>query len=932
MRFERWLYTVPLRLRSLFKRRRVDEELDEELRDHVERTAQALVARGFSPSDAHLAALKGMNGLAQRRDECRDARRVRVVEDLLQDLGYAVRVLGRSRGFTAVAVLSLGLGIGANTVIFSVIDALLLRELPVKQPGELVTFRWDDGSSGPATSFLEFAYPAFAEFSKSPTVFSSVAGSWIIGRSNIRIGGPAEAVDAAPVAVALVSGNYFDTLGVRAALGRAITVDDDRSPGAHPVIVISDRYWEQRLARTPDVVGRTLTLAETTYTILGVAPPAFSGEWVGTPADLWIPYAMASQVMPEVPGGPRRFPVRMTARLRPGVRLRQAEAAAEVAYRGVEQSLAGPNATIQRLARIGGTRLLLIPAARGLPSPQRDSYTQPLAIVMAVAGLVLLVACANVANLLLARAAVRKREMAVRLAIGASRGRIMRQLLTEHMLLALAGGALGLLLARWSTTALVRMLASGPVSMAAQSSGVLLDAHLDSRSLTFAVGLSVATGLLFGLTPAARAARASLSPALNDRAWPAAGSARFGTGKTLVVVQVALSMLLLACAGLFIRTLSNLRAENLGFDGSRVLLIWAVTGQTGRQAGAMADLWRTVQERLSVLPGVVSASAINGGVLTGSLPRVVGRAYEHLHIEGQPPSRPSPVQGSRMFVAPRFFETMGIPLVAGREFGERDGVSPPRVAIINESMARFHFGKRNPVGARVRFAGNESETTEIVGVVRDYVKGTPRAVGLQEFTTYFPYRDREALNVGAQTRLRVMMAVVRTAGDPLEVVPRIRREFLAIDSGLPVLRINTVAQQLDEVLAQDRLLSTLSSFFGLLGALLACLGLYGVMAYIVARRTTEIGVRVALGATRGGVLGLILRESLSLVAIGLAIGVLAAVGATQLISARLFGVSPADPLTISGAALALMVVASVSAFVPAHHASRIAPIRALRCE
>jgi predicted permease len=407
---------------------------------------------------------------------------------------------------------------------------------------------------------------------------------------------------------------------------------------------------------------------------------------------------------------------------------------------------------------------------------------------------------------------------------------------------------------------------------------------------------------------------------------------RFGTGKTLVVVQVALSMLLLACAGLFVRTLSNLRAENLGFDGSRVLLIWVVTGQTGRPAGSMADLWHTVQERLSALPGVVSASAINGGVLTGSVPRVAGQAYEHLHIEGQPPSRPSAAPGARAFIAPRFFETIGIPLVAGREFSERDGVSAPRVAIINESMARFHFGTRSPVGARVRFSANESEATEIVGVVKDFVQGTPRAVGVQAFSTYFPYRDREALNVGAQTRLRVMMAVVRTAGDPLEVVPRIRREFLAIDGNLPVLRINTVDQQLDEVLAQDRLLSTLSSFFGLLGALLACLGLYGVMAYIVARRTTEIGVRIALGATRGGVLGSILRESMSLVAIGLAIGVFLAVAATSVVSTRLFGVGVADPLTLTGAALLLFAVSTLAAFVPAHRASRIDAMQALRSE
>jgi putative ABC transport system permease protein len=937
-----WKEEISRELRELNLEPTSEAEIVEELSQHLDDRYVELLASAVTPEEAYRAALAELSESELLVRELRRVERpieheplvlagmrLNIITDLWQDLRYGLRLLRKSPGFTAVAVLSLALGIGANTAIFSVIDALILKTLPVSRPEELVTFRWDDGSSGPASSFYTFMHPTFEKFREWSQVFSGVSGSWIIGRSNVMINGPGGSVDPGPIAVCLVSGNYFSTLGINAIAGRTFTLDDDRSPGGHPVVVVSHGYWQRRLAFASDVVGRTIRLNETNYTIIGVTPRGFSGEWVGSPADLWIPYQMASHVMPEVPGGPRRFPARVVARLKPGMTIQQAQAASQILYQRLRKEEAGPNPAPDQAGRIAEARLDLLPAAKGLSTPQGDSYRQPLAIVMAVAGLVLLIACANVANLLLARSAARHREMAVRLAIGAGRARIVRQLLAESILLATIGGAIGVLVAFWGTSVLAATLARGPVQLAAQSSGISLDLQPDARSLAFNATLCLLTGILFGLAPAFRASKVSLSPALSERG-PGSGGGRFGLGKALVISQIALSLLLLVGAGLFVRTLRNLKSQDLGFDRRQLLLVWTATGQTGRQDTAMADLWHTIQERLSSLPGVVSASAINGGVLTGGM-ATPGPTYQGMQVEGQPPKQTN-VPGGRLFVAPRFFETMGIPVLAGREFTERDNESAPRVMIINEAMARFYFGDQNPVGQRVRLSQQDKATTEIVGVVKEFIKGTPRGAAYPGFTMYIPYRDPEALNRGAQSRLRVMMSVVRTAGDPLTMAARVRQELREIDPNLPVLRINTINEQLDDVLAQECLTATLSGFFGLLALLLVCLGLYGVISYTVARRTNEIGIRLALGATPADVLRMVLKESLWLVLAGIAIGAPATLATTRLISSRLFGVSAADPHTMAVAAVLMIAVSVVAAFLPARRAARIEPMVALRDE
>jgi len=856
------------------------------------------------------------------------------MQTLWQDLRYGARMLLKAPGFTLVAVFTLALGIGANTAIFSVIDALMLRRLPVDNPSQLVMVWTREDSPGRPDS--TFNHPTFVKFRELSQVFSGVAASWQIERSNLTINpragaGGSVVPEAGQARVGLVSGDYFSTLGVNTLLGRKLNADDDRVPGGHPVAVLSYNYWEHRFAGAADVVGRSFTLNGVSYDIIGVTPRGFSGEWVGKPVDLWVPFMMCQQVIPEVPGF-QRHPTRVIARLKPGMTIGQAQAASHLLYQQTLGEEAGSNLTPQRQQEISRQRIELEPAARGY-SPQRDSFALPLALLMTAVGLVLLIACANVANLSLARAETRQREMSVRLALGATRGRIVRQLLTESILLAGLGAALGLLFAVWGTSAMASLASAAPVAMstARNTAGLSLDLQPDARVFAFTAALCLLTGILFGLAPALRAIRAPLSPNINERSAGGLGR-RSGLGKGLVIVQVALSLLLLVGAGLCARTLRNLKAENLGFERQRLLLVWTVPGQTGRQGPADADLWQTARERLTALPGVLSAGAMNGGMLTGYLatPGNIGTGTPML-VEGQPIKRTN-MPGGRSFITPRFFETMGIPLVAGREFTERDTDTAPPAVIINETMARFFFDNQNPVGRFVRWSANDTEPTEIVGVVKDFVRGTPRGVSQPELLTFFSYRHREALNRGAQSRLRAMMVAVRTVDDPLKMATRIRQELREIDPNLPVLRINTIEEQLSDVLAQDRLTATLSGVFGALAVLLAGIGLYGVISFTVARRTNEIGIRMALGAQAGDALRLVIVEGMKLALMGVLLGLLTALALTRLIKGLLYGVNPIDPLTFFVVTALLVLVALLACWIPARRATKVDPMVALRCE
>jgi predicted permease len=887
-----------------WRRAHREEELDRELRAHLESESEEQGQAGLSSQEARDAARRAFGNVGLVKEAVREMWGWTSVERLGQDLRYGLRMLGRSPGFTAVAVLSLALGIGANTAIFSVIDALMLRVLPVRSPDQLVLF-----SEGGDVAFL--AYPAYEKFRDHADVFSGIAAICLLDRSNVTINGPGGGLDAATVGVGLVSGTYFSTLGINPVLGRTFSADDDRVPGGHPLAVISHDYWQRRFAGAADVVGRTFTLNQTTYNILGVAQEGFSGDWIGHSTDLWIPISMQSQVMLERPNllaNPNPPWLRIMARLKTGLTIKQAEAPLQVLF---QQAMAERrNLTPAMIRESQRAHIELQPAAKGY-SPQRASFGQPLTILMIVVGMVLLIACANIANLLLARSAARQREMAVRLALGAGRARILRQLLTESLLLATMGGILGVLFAAWATDVLLKFVGSGPAAIA-------LNLHSGGRVLLFTLALCLVTGILFGLAPALRSSRVPLSRALAGRGPDSAGSgSRFGLGKALVVSQVALSLVLLIGAALFVRTLRNLKSQDLGFDRDHVLLIWTAPNHAGRQGAPLASLFETVQERISSLPGVRSASPTSFGILGG------GAGSPMANVEGYTPKPDEDRMIRWSLVAPGFFDTVGVRRLLGRDFTGHDTETAQRVAIINETTARYYFGDQNPVGKHFGMRRDLGTPIEIVGVVRDAKYASLR--DKHQRMIYIPYRQDLA-------HLYEMCVTVRMAGNLPGLTGRIRDELRSIDRNLPILKIDTIEEQLNDSLVEERLVAALSGFFGLLAVLLACLGLYGVMSYMAARRTNEIGIRLALGATSRTVLGMVLRESLLLVAAGIAIGIPVTIALTRMISARLFGVSASDPLTIALAASMMLAVATVACFLPARRAARVDPMVALRYE
>jgi predicted permease len=899
------------RLRSIFKPSEVENDLQQELAVHLEQLTKEYKVQGLGEDEAHLAARRAFGGAAATAEQCRDTRRLGLLEDIGRDLAYALRVLAKSPGFTATAVLSLALGIGANTAVFSVIDALMLRVLPVRNPEQLVAF-FEDSPDGHAPVTYGTSYEWVKSYGRRTRAFSDVAAVSLIDREVLtnRNSGPAR--------IALVSGNYFSMLGAGVAMGRALTPDDDRNPGGHPVAVIAHSYWESHFGEDPNVLAQKFTLNGAAYTIVGVASQGFSGEWIGRPADIWIPAMQQAQAMPEYPALLKNSAswLRPFARLAPGVTLAAAQAAIQPVYQDHYWE-SWPHPTPQQLQFMAHSRLLLRPAGTGF-SPQRDSFGQALIILMVCAGLVLLIASANVANLLLARAAARQREMAVRLAIGASRPRIVRQLITEGVLLASIAGLTGLLFSVWGTKVLALAGTSGPVVMDVRlaSNWISFDLHPDWRVFLFTFALCLITGVLFGLAPAFGLLKRSLAPTLAGRGSTTGGPGRLGPGRLLVVSQVSMSLLLVVGAGLFLRTLANLRAQDLGIERQRLLLVWSAP--SGQDA-ALSALIQTIQARLSALPGVLSASMTSHGFLQGD---DGGGMSEFLRIQGQEP-KPG-MRGINVAVSPGFFNTAGMRIVAGRDFSPRDIQSSPKVAILSESAVRFFFGEENPIGKRLKARpADPGYPYEIVGVASNAKYGTVRD---GRFIEYLPVLQNPAL-------MRSKMCIaVRTAGNPMSVAASVRRELRDIDPNLPVLRMDTVEEQLDSVLAQERVIATLTTFFGALTLLLACMGLYGVISYAVARRTGEIGLRIALGATSGVVMRQVLRESILLAAAGIVIGTLAAFAAARLLSSRLFGVEATDPRTFAACIALMILVTLLGGFLPARRASSVDPVEALRHE
>jgi predicted permease len=896
--------TLWKKLQFLVRRNRFDRELDEEMRFHLEMKTQENLESGISPEDARYAAPRRFGNTTRLKEISRETWGLVWLESLGQDLRYGFRMLRRSPAVTAAAVLSLALGIGANTAIFSLIDALLLEMLPVRNPQRLVTI----SSVSVGGRDQMFSYAAYRDFRDQTEGFADALASSSLQKVNIVMSGPGE-LQAELVERRLVSGNYFSVLGVDAILGRTFTADEDRVPGEHPLAVISHGYWKRRFGQDPRVVGKTFSAQDTLFTIIGVAPPEFFGESVGESPDLWVPLTMAPRAPSWLWSGHSVTWLQIMGRLRPGVTVEQAQASAALVFGRIQaQTVAGMDNPRWR-QQVLEKRIELAPGSTGF-SELRERFSQPLKILMAVVSVVLLIACANVSSMMLARSTARQREMGVRLALGASRMRLVRQFITESLLTSLIGGALGLIFAYWGAGILIALVSRGATPPP-------LDTDPNSRVFAFTLTVSLLAGIMFGLMPALRATQAELAPALKEDARTlTVGRSRQRLGKALVVAQVALSLLLLIGAGLFVRSLQNLKSLDLGFNRENVLMLRIDTRATGYKDVRLANLHTQLLERVESIRGVRSASLSFMGLLGG------GSWGNKISVQGYTPRPNETMHTFANAVGPKYFETMGMSLLLGRAFTPQDNEHAPKVAVVNESMARRYFGSENAIGKRFGLGGPEnSGRIEIVGVVRD-----AKYISLREGPrpmTYLPFLQYPA----PLTELEV-----RTAGIPTVLSDSIRQAVRAVDQNLPVLEVTTLADQVDSSLIRERLFAKLSSAFSLLAVALSCLGLYGLMAYSVARRTSEIGLRLALGAERRDVLWMVLREVLVLVLIGVAIGVPAALAGTQVISSFLFGLTPSDPTTIAVAAVLMVAVAALAGYLPARRASRVDPMVALRCE
>ena len=892
-------------LRASSRRADFEREMQDEMRIHLELYEADLRRGGLSEAEARRRAFAEFGSLPARKEECREAVGLRLFDELRADVAYAVRLLRRSPAFTVVAMLSLALGIGANTAIFSLIDTVLVKTLPVQDPQHLF---FVDNSGGKSGGSSGPPYPCFERLRDHNRFLSGIAA--FSGRQfKVSIDGVPEQVRGQ-----YASGSYFDLLGVRALHGRLLTPADDAEPGRGgpdgPIAVISDAFWTRRFARDPAVLGKNIQVGTQWVTIVGVTPPGFFGLQVAMPLDITIPMMLAGDSLQ----AKQRWWLSVIARLSPDATVEQARADLESLWDTYLTEVGMP-----RDKRGSFTGIALVPAARGA-NELRRSYSEPLLIVMGIVGVVLLIGCANVANLLLARATARQNEIAVRLAIGASRGRLIRQLLTEGVVLVSLGAAAGLLFARWGTSFLVAMLA-GPAEL------IVLEPHFDLRVLGFTAGVSVATALLFSLAPALRATHFdSAKPGGVDRSTP-----QNRLGRALVVVQVTLSVLLLCGAALFVRTLNNLSRVAFGFDRGGILTMRVEATVPGRTVAPktpaefradharLGAIWHSFMERVHQVPGVSAAAvAADMSPLSRNIRGV------RIAIDGPTPG-PEKNRGIRMNqVTDRYFETTGIRLRAGRSFTPRDQSGSLRVAILNETAARAFFGTESPLGRKVNFPRQRVEDQfEIVGIVADAHYQDLRTP--DEAMVYVPLEQ-------AIDPITNAVVLVRGVGDVMRLVPAIRASVAETVPGGFVSGIATIEQQVEMSLVRERMLALLATFFAALALLLACIGLYGVMAYRVARRTREIGIRLAVGARPQSVVWMMVRETLLLVTIGAALGTLGSLGVNRFIAAQLFGVTPRDPTAIVVALSLLGCVTLIAGYVPARHASRIDPVKALRAE
>lgn len=870
------------KLRFILGRRRLEQELDEEMRYHAEMTGRAR-----------------FGNLTLLKEKSRREWGFHWLETCGQDLRFARRLLGKSPMFAIVAIVSLALGIGANSAIFSVIYAVVLRSLPVQHPEQLAQLAYDDPGEGRIVR--NFPYPFYKELRSHTDLFSSLLCQ--TGASpSFSVNGTAERVTSE-----MVSANYFDVLGLRPYLGHLFLPSDETSAGANPVVVLSYGFWQRRFGGDPKIIGTTVDLNTTPMTIIGVSPPEFDSLQPGYQPDIRVPITMQPQMYlgSSYLDSRHDWWLNIVGRLRPGVSIQRATSALTATLHAyMEQNYTGKKLRLFRARHID-----VLPAGTGLETNAKKAAKQ-LYFLMAVVALVLLSSCLNIANLLLARTAARQREIAVRLALGVARRRLIRQLLTESLLLAVLGAAFGLVVAFFGSRVLVSFLLAG-------QRGVALDAKPDVHVLAFTLLVGFATGILFGIAPALWSVRVELSSNLKGEE-----SAVFGHltwPKAFVSFQVALSLLLLIGAGLFLKSLDKLRTLDLGFDKHDVLVVSADPTLIGYSQDRARAFYQEVRDRIAHLPGVLSVSLSNIGLLTGSW-------GSGITVEGYQ-NKENDLGPDRDIAGPGYFTTMRVPILQGRDFGPQDHAHSPHVAIVNETFARYYFGKSNPIGKHIGpgDGGPAPADFAIVGVVKD-----GKYASLREETPRFWYIPYEQFS---ETReIHGLRFYIRTARDPKSEIGAVRQAFRAVDPKVALFNFQTLEQQIDTSLATDRMVAMLSTFFSFLATLVSAIGLYGVLTYAITRRTREIGIRMALGAQYSTVIRSVMSEVVVLVFAGIGLGLLCAIVLGRFVEPLLFEVKTSDLETLVGATVLALVVTLLAGYLPARRAASVEPTRALRYE
>lgn len=943
-------------IHSLFHKEQRSHEMDEELQAFQEASTQEKIRRGMSDQQARRAARVEMGSTEAVKHKVRASGWESTAESIWQDLRFSLRMMVKSPGFTAIAVLSLALGIGGNTAIFTLIHQVLLRDLPVQNPQQLVTFGHSEGGGIlggiDLGSYDMFPWYFARQLQANPGPFQGIAAYCSFSpKVSVRLSttGKDNSNNAAIfVPVNLVSGNYFSVIGAQPLLGRAITPADDATPGNGAVVVLSYHFWQQSLSADPAVLGKKITINNTPFTVVGVMPEAFHGIKLDLePVELWTPITMQT-VIQQAPSllTPQNgaYFLHLFGRLSPEATtnkatLTQSQVWLDQQIRAGVRANEGTPISTARQQEINRITVPLIPAANGV-STVRSQYGDSLRILMAVVALVLLIACANLANFLLARAATRQREIATRFALGSSRARIVRQCLIETMLLALSGGVLGLGIAFVTTRALIVFFSQGNPYIAMSSTP-------DLPVLLFTLTVSLATGLLFGLAPALTVARTGSATTLSSNARTAQSSggkaSRFWP-KTLVTAQVTFALLLLVGAGLFLRTLRNLQNQDFGFERTHLLLASFNAQLAGYKPSQTPALYQTLLERISALPGVRSAA------LSATPPISSGAWSSTIQLSGYSPAPKENMSSILNRVTGLYFETANIPIVAGRSITPEDSATGLKVAVINQAIANHFFPKGDALGRSLTI---DIDTVKgpwrIVGIARDTKARGPRDpeptrmtyIPLAQIEPFVPAAaatsDKSGSNSAStppeenQDRF-VGTILVRTTGDPAKTIANLRAAVTATDPNLALLNVTTIHDQVSTFMTHDKLISSLTAIFSLLALVLASIGLYGVMSYNVVRRTNEIGIRIALGSQLGGVLWMIIKESLLLLAIGIAIGVPASLATGRTIQSQLFGLNATDPQTILTAILTISAVTLIAAWLPAHRATKVNPVVALRYE